>query len=77
MEYAPCGDLATCVHGSLPEIESQSVCQQIGQALSIMHEKHFVPRDLSPAVSPRQCNSFCSLIGTEHLRRSESSRMVG
>lgn len=50
MEWAPYGDLEDCVLEPLPEIEVQEILRQISLAVTIMHERQFLHRDLKPKV---------------------------
>ena len=50
MEWAPHGDLESCVLQPLPELEAQEIIRQITLAVVIMHERRFLHRDLKPKV---------------------------
>ncbi len=53
MEYIELGDLEKNVQlysGKLPEVEAQSIAEQILSGLEIMHTASFAHRDLKPQV---------------------------
>ena len=54
MEYIELGDLEKNVQlhtGKLPEVEAQSIAEQILSGLEIMHTASFAHRDLKPQVN--------------------------
>lgn len=56
MEYIELGDLEQNVQlhsGKLPEVEAQSIAEQILLGLEIMHGASFAHRDLKPQVRSR------------------------
>lgn len=50
MEYCSLGDISKCYSDPLPEVTTRSVCEQLLEALSIMHGLGITHRDVKPQV---------------------------
>lgn len=52
MEYCRLGDISVCYPNPLPEAVTRSICEQLLEALSILHELGITHRDVKPQVIP-------------------------
>lgn len=61
MEYCSLGDISQCYPGTLPETETRSMCEQLLEALAVLHGFGITHRDVKPQVGfptqmdERQC----------------------
>lgn len=50
MEYCHFGHILYCFQNPLPEIEARSICQQLLEAVEVLHGLGIVHRDIKPQV---------------------------
>jgi serine/threonine protein kinase len=50
MEYCHLGDISQCYPNPLPETVTRCICEQLLEALAILHELGITHRDVKPQV---------------------------